>query len=138
MPVFTLKNYDDHSQIKEQQENAEQQSQEQKQKEQEVIIQANDSVATVVATALYKKLGNVQESPQEEKKADTQVISTEDINLNPVDTLRLVKNKPNVVIISNGGFKTPKEEWFLSTLQNSSSKVYYSLESYLKTLEQKD
>lgn len=140
MPVFTLKSYDQQQSAKEEtanQQNSEQERQDKQEAMKTVVIQANDSVAKIVATALYEKLGNDEETKVEEGaetgNPDVRVVSTEDINLRPVDTWRTVKNTPNVVIV-NEGFKTDKEEWFLSALGNAGTTVHYSVESYLRTL----
>lgn len=137
MPVFTLKNYEESLDSKAAADDLQtsEQEQEQEKKEQFVTIQANDSVAKIVANALYKAIPNVAESDRTDS-VDTQVVSTEDINRSPVDTWNLVKNTDNVVII-NKGFSTAKEEWFLNSLEKSNSKVFYSIESYLKSLEKK-
>lgn len=143
MPVFTLKSYDQQQSAKEEtakQQDSEQERQDKQEKMKTVLIQANDSVAKIVATALYEKLGNNEGTEVEEggdtKEPDVNIVSTEDINLRPVDTWRMVKNTPNVVIV-NEGFKTDKEEWFLSALGNAGTKVHYSVESYLRTLNVK-
>lgn len=143
MPVFTLKSYDQQQSAKEEtanQQDSEQERQDKQEKMKTVVIQANDSVAKIVATALYEKLGNNEGTEVEEgvdtKEPDVNIVSTEDINLCPVDTWRMVKNTPNVVIV-NEGFKTDKEEWFLSALGNAGTKVHYSVESYLRTLNVK-
>lgn len=144
MPVFTLKSYEQDRDAKVESQKQEDSTQNIKDKQEQlktVIIQANDSVAKIVATALYEKLGNDSDPEQkqeetESSQADAKVISTEDINRSPVDTWRMVKNTPNVVIVNNG-FKTDKEEWFLTTLANAGTKVHYSVESYLKTLHLK-
>ena len=140
MPVFTLKSYEQQQSAKEEakgQQDSEQERQDKQEAMKTVVIQANDSVAKIVATALYEKLGNNEGTQVEEgtdtKQADVQVVSTEDINLCPVDTWRMVKNTPNVVIV-NEGFKTDKEEWFLSALGNAGATIHYSVESYLRTL----
>ena len=140
MPVFTLKSYEQQQSAKEEakeQQDTEQERQDKQEAIKTVVIQANDSVAKIVATALYKKLstseaGEVEES-SDARQVDAKVVSTEDINLNPVDTWHMVKNTPNVVIV-NEGFKTDKEEWFLSALDNAGTTVHYSVESYLRTL----
>lgn len=133
MPVFTLKKYEEapaasdpksaQSAATEPTENL---------KEETVTIHANASVSQIVANALYKSLSNVSEE-EGGSAADTQVISTEDINASPVDTWNLVKNTRTVVIV-NQGFSTAKEEWFLDNLETSGAKVFYSIESYLRTL----
>lgn len=140
MPVFTLKSYEQQQSSKEEAKAQQESDQEQQDKQDHmktVVIQANDSVAKIVAIALYQKLGNNEAAEAEEdsdvKEVDVRVVSTEDINLFPVDTWRMVKNTPNVVIV-NEGFKTDKEEWFLSALGNTGTTVHFSVESYLRTL----
>lgn len=134
MPVFTLKNYEASKDTAVSDSDAQVRQEAQDLKEQVVTIQANDSVAKIVAAALYKTLPNVDEGDTQ-ASVDTQVISTEDINRSPADTWELVKNTRNIVIV-NEGFSTQKEEWFLSNLECSKANVFYSVESYLRSLNQ--
>lgn len=138
MAVFTLKKYETPPETRIIQSGDTnpntQESQDNQKKIIEMQIQASDSVSIIVARALYKAIPNLQENPESKedgKEPDTQVISTEDINNHPVETLNLVRGKSSVVIINNG-FRTPKEEWFLTSLESLKTKVYYSVESFLK------
>ena len=105
---------------------------EENKKNQIVTIRANDSVSSIVATALYNTMSNVDED-EGDSEIDAQVISTEDINSSPTDTWNQVKNIKNIIIV-NEGFKTKKEEWFLASLESANVKVFYSIESYLRSI----
>lgn len=97
-----------------------------------IDIKASDTVAKIVATALYKAFPNgVDIQEQEDKPTDTNVISKEDINTNPVLCIQNLKKGSNVVIVCES-FSTQKEEWFLSTLGNKGVNVFYSIESFIK------
>ena len=131
MTVFTLKKYQDpQTQPVEQ---TQQESQDQKKEQgQFIVIQANNSVSQMVASALYKAMPNVKEDEVDpNQEVDTHVISTEDINAAPVDTWNKVKNTKEVVIV-NRGFSTRAEEWFLGSLEQRGIKTFYSMESYLR------
>ena len=100
-----------------------------------IEIKATDTIAKIVATALYKALPNnvlIEEAPDAPKsEADTAAISTEDINRSPADCLKQVKNGSSLLIM-NEGFKTEKEEWFLSSMGPKRVNVFYSLESFVQ------
>lgn len=103
-----------------------------KPEEQTIEIQVSDTIAKIVAVALYKALpNNVQMEEREETPSNTNVVSTEDINNNPADCLKKLKNGSTVMIV-NEGFKTEKEEWFLSSLGNKNINAFYSMESFIK------
>lgn len=107
-------------------------------KEEAVIeIQASDTIAKIVATALYKALpNNISIEEKEEAESTTNVVSTEDINSNPVDCLKKLPNGSTVMIM-NEGFRTEKEEWFLSSLGNKNVNAFYSMESFIKHIKAK-
>lgn len=134
MAVFTLKKYEEAPKATVGGPVAEPlaSEQEEQKKDQIVTIRANDSVSGIVATALYSTMSNVDEE-EEDSEVDAQVISTEDINNSPTDTWNQVKNIRSVVIV-NEGFKTKKEEWFLASLESANVKVFYSIESYLRSI----
>lgn len=111
------------------------------QEEQQVTIQVDSSVAEIVAKTLLEVLGNratIQQlaDKKEEEQGTTQqarVITTESINSDPIATLRSVS--PNdILFISNEGFHTEKEEWFLTNITNKTPTVFYSVESFVKHL----
>lgn len=153
MPTFVLKKYTpsvtptEQTSTDETNQEANQQA-EQVPKEAECIeINASDSIAKIVAQALYKAMPNVEIVRKEEaEKADTEassqdgqdsvakVISTEEINHNPVDTLRLVGNSKCVLIL-NEGFKTAKEEWFLQTLESRGVKPFFTVSSFVRHVQ---
>lgn len=140
MPVFTLTKYDEPIKPTVAQADSETQdkSEEQQEIEQQVTIHANDTVSKIVADALYKTLSKTEkvEQANDKNQVDTEVVSTEDINHSPADVWLAVKKAKNVVIV-NEGFKTAKEEWFLSTLEAQGKTVFYSMESYLASLNLK-
>lgn len=111
------------------------------QEEHQVTIQVDSSVAEIVAKTLLEVLGNratIQQlaDKKEEEQGTTQqarVITTESINNDPIATLRSVS--PNdILLISNEGFHTEKEEWFLTNITNKTPTVFYSVESFVKHL----
>lgn len=111
------------------------------QEEHQVTIQVDSSVAEIVAKTLLEVLGNratIQQltDKKEEEQGTTQqarVITTESINSDPIATLRSVS--PNdILLISNEGFHTEKEEWFLTNITNKTPTVFYSVESFVKHL----
>lgn len=137
MPVFTLKKYETPEKSSVTQpvsDSPQQQADNASQELVEVQIEASDTVAGIVARALYKAIPNQPEleAIRQDNKAATQVLSTEDINSNPVGALDMVRGKANVVII-NTGFKTPQEEWFLTSMESLGVNLYYSVESFLKS-----
>lgn len=104
-----------------------------KPEDQVIEIQASDTISKIVAVALYKALPNniTIEEQEEAPSSNTNVVSTEDINSNPAECLGKLRNGSTVMIV-NEGFKTDKEEWFLSSLSNKNINVFYSMESFIK------
>lgn len=101
-----------------------------------LTIKVEGSVAEIVAKALHKALGNeaeIQEKKDEleQEGASVKAISTEEINTDPVSALRSV-NKDDIVYIQNKGFHTTKEDWFLLSVHNKTSNVFYSVESLIQ------
>lgn len=95
-----------------------------------IEVSSSDSIAKIVAQALYKAMPNidiVQKESQEEVPAQdsAQVITTEQINHNPVKTLQSLKDS-RCVLILNKGFKTAQEEWFLQTLENKGVRTFFT------------
>ena len=108
--------------------------------EQQVTIRVDSSVAEIVAKTLLEVLGNratIQQLADKKEEQDitqqARVITTESINNDPIATLRSVS--PNdILLISNEGFHTEKEEWFLTNVANKTPTVFYSVESFVKHL----
>lgn len=99
-----------------------------------ITVRVSDSVAAIVANALYASLG--KEAEIEEKKDEeqpVQALSTEDINKDPAGWLNSVKKNSDLLVVSRG-FHTAKEEWFLSNLEQKGSVVHYSVESFVQRI----
>lgn len=147
MPTFILKKYEPQEEAN-QQASADHTSDvvnnvaEQTEKQAEMIeVSASDSISKIVAQALYKAMPNIEIIQKEQAEADekngeqvTKVISSEDINNNPVDTLQSLGSSKCVVILNNG-FKTAKEEWFLQSIENRGIKAFYSVTSFVKHVQ---
>lgn len=105
-----------------------------------IEVSASDSIGKIIVQALYKAIPNIDitEREQAETKEDqpTKVISTEDINTNPVDTLQSVKGSKAVLILGDG-FKTRKDEWFLQSLENLNIQVFYTVGSFTRYVQSK-
>lgn len=132
MTTFVLKKYEEQKPLEGSVTGNETKPEETKKVEEATVeIQASDTIARIVAAALYKALpNNVSIEEQEDKGADTNVISTEDINTNPVNCIKRLKNGSTVMIVGEG-FSTQKDEWFLSTLGNKNVNVFYTMESFI-------
>lgn len=136
MPVFTLTKYTKDKKPEDPaKEEGSDQAKDTEDPKEFTTISASEPVSKVVALALHKRLQNVKEE-QEEKPADTTVISTEEINENPVQTYNRVKTAKQVVIL-NKGFRTKQEDWLLMSLESQGKKVFYSIESFLDSLVKK-
>lgn len=108
--------------------------------EQQITINVDSSVAEIVAKTLLEILGTratikqLEDKEKEEHPTNNQqarVITTESINNDPLSALRSVS--PNdILLISNEGFHTEKEEWFLTNITNKTPTVFYSVESFVK------
>ena len=98
----------------------------------ELVITVTGSVAEIVANALNKALSNDVEVIEQEDPAlsNTKAVSTEDINRDPIDTFKSIRDN-DTVFIHNKGFTTAKEEWFLTNLPNKHSNVFYTVESFI-------
>jgi hypothetical protein len=139
MPVFNLTKYDDAVKQSEDQAAARDQTKDDQVElhEQKISIHASDTVSKIVADALYKTLTKVEPVEQTDEEApNTEVVSTEDINRSPADVWIAVKKAQTVVIVTEG-FRTQREEWFLSVLQEQGKTVFYSMESYLASMKLK-
>lgn len=136
MTTFVLKKYED----KKEEDASTNIENKEENKESEVVIKVYGSVAEIVANALNKVLENKVEVKEiaEDQESDTVVkaITTEDINSKPLDTFNSI-NKNDIVFISNNGFKTAQEEWFLTNIENKTSNVFYSVESLIKFVTRK-
>lgn len=135
MPTFLLKKYDSAPT-----ENVNKETQEQpaEKKEEQVpdtmTITVSGSISQIVATALNKVLHNTEiqfeQTQADDQNADVKAISTENINEEPVDTLRNIHDN-DFVFIHTQGFTTAQEEWFLTNMANKTNKVVYTLESFI-------
>jgi len=143
MPTFVLKKYQETPVKSETPEETPNQNEEIVDKdpegkpvEKELLVEVSGSVSEIVATALNKVFANkgvtVEES-DEEKEVNAEVVSTEDIENDPVKALRSAKSS-NVVLIVSEGFTTKKEEYFLANMENYEGKVFYSVESFVAYL----
>ena len=90
------------------------------------------TISEIVAAALYKALARQVDITKTEESVDASLkaVSTEEINTNPVDALSSV-NPDDVLFISNAGFSTTKEEWFLTNIANKTNKVIYTVEGLI-------
>lgn len=143
MPTFVLKKYQETPVKSETPEETPNQNEETttqdsdgKPVEKELLVEVSGSVSEIVATALNKVFANkgvtVEES-DEEKEVNAEVVSTEDIESDPVKALRSAKSS-NVVLIVSEGFTTKKEEYFLTNMEDYQGKVFYSVESFVAYL----
>ena len=135
MPTFLLKKYDSAPTENVNQENPEQPSEKKEEQIPETMtITVSGSISQIVATALNKVLENtdvqVEQTDSEDQNADVKAISTENINEEPVDTLRNIHDN-DFVFIHTQGFTTAQEEWFLTNMANKTNKVVYTLESFI-------
>lgn len=136
MTTFVLKKYEEQKPLEGSVTGNETKPEETKKVEEATIeIQASDTISRIVAAALYKALpNNVSIEEQEDKASDTNVVSTEDINSNPVNCISRIKNGSTLMIVG-GGFSTQKDEWFLSTLGNKNVNVFYTMESFINHIK---
>lgn len=136
MTTFVLKKYEEQKPLEGSVTGNETKPEETKQVEEATIeIQASDTISRIVAAALYKALpNNVSIEEQEDKASDTNVVSTEDINSNPVNCISRIKNGSTLMIVGEG-FSTQKDEWFLSTLGNKNVNVFYTMESFINHIK---
>lgn len=136
MPTFLLKKYDTTQSEQVNQENPESPKKEEEVKEaEEMTITVTGAISQIVATALQKVLENTQvhmnEVENEPQEADVKAISAENINEEPVDTLRSIHDNDFVFIHTNG-FTTAQEAWFLTNIENKTKNVVYTIESFIK------
>lgn len=141
MPTFVLKKYADPKTQEQPQPAQDEPPQEQntpvtKTPQKEIMIEVSGSVASIVAHALNKTLVRKDVTVDEvtETSGDVKAISTEDIANNPVETLRKVRDS-KLLFIATEGFKTKKEEWFLTNLEGRVGQVFYSVEAFVDYLK---
>lgn len=137
MPTFILKKYDDKKEEVKENETPENE----KKEEEELTITVSGPIAEIVAKALYKTFENkleVREEEEENNDTSVKAISTENINKDPLTTFNLVKNG-DIVFIDTGRkpFSTKEEEWFLTNINNKTDKVFFSVESLIKYIEER-
>lgn len=145
MPTFVLKKYEPTETKTEQVEGESggsdgQPATDSQKQEAFIEINATDSIGKIIVQALHKALPNVditeRNAGEKAEQDDTKVISTEDINKNPVDTLQLVRSSKHVLIMGEG-FKTQKDEWFLQSLENLGIEVFYTVGSFSRHIAKK-
>ena len=125
MPVFTLTKYAAEPTPQDPVKDPE--STDNEVKEEDVVrISASDPVSKLVAKALHKRLCVKEGQEDQEATPQTAVVSTEEINQDPVGVYNRTKNASKVVIL-NSGFKTTKDEWILMSLESQGKKVFYSI-----------
>ncbi len=102
------------------------------------VVDGDKTISEIIAKALYKALGtgvNLQETDQvpvgDSQTHVIKTVSTEQINHDPVGTLKSIK-KGDVVYIQNRGFKTAKEDWFLSSMEAMNHTVLLTEDSVVR------
>lgn len=103
----------------------------------ELQITITGSISEIVSKALYASLKNtanisVDTDDANAEDSSVKVVSTEDINLDPIEAFKGIKKDDVVFIVNNKPFNTAKEEWFLLNLNNKTNKVIYTMESFLQ------
>lgn len=101
-----------------------------------ILLKVDGSISEMVARALSELLANkVDVTPLDDTEIDASVnvkegkaLTTESINEDPLRVFESIP-KDAIVYIANEGFKTQKEEWFLSNITNKTDKVFYSIKS---------
>ena len=111
-----------------------------KEEDVKLTIEVTGSIAEVIATAINKvfsKKIEITETEDSGVEADTKVITTEDINENPIDCLSMVKPNNTLYVRTETAFSTAKEEWFLLNANDRTSNIVYSNEAFFKHIEQR-
>lgn len=132
MPTFVLKKYQD-NQTEQENELSEEQPKE-KVVDKEMMVEVSGSVAEIVANALNKVFANKNvevEETESSDKVDAEAISTEDIERDPVNALRVARST-NILLVASEGFKSKKDEYFLANMEDYQGKVFYSVESFIE------
>lgn len=102
-----------------------------------IKITVDTSISEIISELLYKKLSNVNIEVEEDKSESTiKAVSTENINSDPIKTFNSINNNDTIFII-NKGFRTSKEEWFLTNLENKTSNIIYTEESFIRFIKSK-
>ena len=103
-----------------------------------IKITADTSISEIISELLYKKLSNVKIEVEKEDKNESTIkaVSTENINSDPIKTFNSINNNDTIFII-NKGFRTSKEEWFLTNLENKTSNIIYTEESFIIFIKSK-
>jgi len=134
MTTFVLKKYEN----KEKEDKPEEEKEEVNNNK-ELLITIKGTISEIVSNALNKVLKKsniiIEEDP-EDKPTDNIIVTTEDINIDPIEVFKNIP-KGSTLYIQNNGFKTAKEEWFLTNLKNKEVDVCYTLESFIRKLEDK-
>lgn len=127
MPTFVLKKYNNFKEDKE--------KNKEEDKEKKLTIMVLGSISEIVANALNKALKNtnieMQEVQKTEDNPDVKIVSTEDINKDPILAFNFIKDN-DVVFIDNKGFNTAKEDWYLTNISNKNTKVFFTVNSFIK------
>lgn len=138
MPTFLLKKYETTQSEQVNQKNSETPVEKEEENPEEMTIAVTDTISQIVATALYKVLKNTQVQIEEvedtAKDANVKAISTENINKEPVDTLRFIRDN-DFVFIHTTGFTTTQEDWFLTNIENKTKNVVYTIESFINYIK---
>lgn len=103
-----------------------------------IKITADTSISEIISELLYKKLPNVKIEIEKEDKNESTIkaVSTENINSDPIKTFNSI-NINDTIFIINKGFRTSKEEWFLTNLENKTSNIIYTEESFIRFIKSK-
>jgi len=144
MPTFLLKKYSQTPAELVNQENtqtvASSNSEEKKESDEpeEMKITVTGTISQIVAIALQKVLVNtnvnMEEVENEDKESQVKAISSENINKEPIDTLRSIKDN-DFVFIQTSGFTTAQEDWFLTNVNNKTKNVVYTIESFINHIK---
>jgi len=144
MPTFLLKKYSQTPAELVNQENtqtvASGNSEEKKENDEpeEMKITVTGTISQIVATALQKVLVNtnvnMEEVEDEDKESQVKAISSENINKEPIDTLRSIKDN-DFVFIQTSGFTTAQEDWFLTNVNNKTKNIVYTIESFINHIK---
>lgn len=130
MPTFVLKKYDDPKEAK-----VDEEQKKEKDEKEELTITVLGTISEIVANALNKALKNtnveIEEVEKNEDNSNIKIVSTEDINNDPISAFKFIKDN-DVVFIDNRGFKTAKEDWYLTNIPNKTTKVFFTVEGFIK------
>jgi hypothetical protein len=149
MAIFTLKRYEENKEVKKEPSGDEQQQKTVsagdpvKKEDNVLVINVSDTVADIVSKALFKTLQNVEIVQTEDDDCNTDmdvnstdIVTTEDINNDPIESFNRIKKTNAVFISSKQAFSTEKEEWFLMNIKNKTNNVFYTMESFIKYVKE--